>query len=232
MSRLKDGRIGRFGWKAQTATLEEFVLSAAAGEIGLEVPGRHQAADPRLPGLAAKGLDMDKGECDDLVDYVRSLPAPVAITPAADKDSAPIKAGESTFKSIGCAGCHIPKLGQVEGIYSDLLLHDMGPQLGDSDTYTVFVGEPSRAGGPAVTDRPGAGTGPATVREWRTPPLWGLRDSAPYLHDGRAATIAQAITLHAGQGAISARRYAELATRRKQQIEAFLMSLAAPGVDR
>lgn len=232
VSRLKDGRIGRFGWKAQTATLEEFVLSAAAGEIGLEVPGRHQAADPRLPGLAAKGLDMDKAECDDLVDYVRSLPAPVAIMPDVDKDLAPIKAGESAFKSIGCASCHIPKLGQVDGIYSDLLLHDMGPQLGDSDTYTVFVGEPSRAGGPAVTDRPGGGTGPTTAREWRTPPLWGLRDSGPYLHDGRAATIAQAITLHAGQGAISARRYAELATRRKQQIEAFLMSLAAPVVGR
>jgi len=232
VSRLKDGRIGRFGWKAQTATLEEFVLSAAAGEIGLEIPGRHQAADPRLPGLAAKGLDMDKGECDDLVDYVRSLPVPVAITPAIDKDSAQIKAGESTFKSIGCAGCHMPKLGHVDGIYSDLLLHDMGPQLGDSDTYTVFVGEASKAGAPAVTDRPGPGTGPASVREWRTPPLWGLRDSGPYLHDGRAATIAQAITLHAGQAAISARRYAELAPRRKQQIEAFLMSLAAPGVDR
>ena len=40
-------------------TLEEFVLSAAAGEVGLEIPGRHQAADPRLPGLAATGLDMD-----------------------------------------------------------------------------------------------------------------------------------------------------------------------------
>ena len=78
VSRLKDGRIGRFGWKAQTATLEEFVLSAAAGEMGLEVPGRHQAADPRLPGLAAKGLDMDQDECNLLIDYVRSLPAPIA----------------------------------------------------------------------------------------------------------------------------------------------------------
>jgi CxxC motif-containing protein (DUF1111 family) len=232
ISRLKDGRIGRFGWKAQTATLKEFVLSAAAGEIGLELPGRHQGADPRLPGLAAKGLDMDQGECDDLVEYVRSLPAPVGITPATDKESAPVKAGESTFKSIGCASCHLPKLGDVEGIFSDLLLHDMGPQLGDGDTYTVFVGEPSRPEGPAVTDRPGAGNGPASVREWRTPPLWGLRDSAPYLHDGRAATIAQAITLHAGQGATSARRYAELSARRKQQLEAFLNSLTSPGVDR
>ena len=79
MSRLKDGRVGRFGWKAQTATLADFVRSAAAGEIGLEIPGRHQAADPRLPGLAATGLDMNESECDALVDFVRSLPGPVAI---------------------------------------------------------------------------------------------------------------------------------------------------------
>ena len=70
--------------------------------------------------------------------------------------------------------------------------------------------------------------GTATVREWRTPPLWGLRDSGPYLHDGRAARIDQAIALHAGQGAAAARRYAELSPRRKRQVEAFLMSLAAP----
>ena len=76
VSRLKDGRIGRFGWKAQTATLEEFVLSAAAGEMGLEVPGRRQAADPRLPGLGASGLDMDEADCETLVDYVRKPARP------------------------------------------------------------------------------------------------------------------------------------------------------------
>ena len=74
VSRLKDGRIGRFGWKAQTATLKEFVLSAAAGEMGLEVPGRHQAADPRLPGLVATGLDMDEAECDALTE-LRAKPS-------------------------------------------------------------------------------------------------------------------------------------------------------------
>ena len=210
VSRLKDGRIGRFGWKAQTATLEEFVLSAAAGEIGLEVPGRHQAADPRLPGLAATGLDMDQDECNLLIDYVRNLPVPVATKPADDKDAAQIKAGEATFKSIGCASCHLPKLGEVEGIYSDLLLHDMGPQLADADTYTVFAGEPPRADRPEPADRARPRTDAASAREWRTPPLWGLRDSGPYLHDGRAAGIAEAITLHAGQGAASARRFAEL----------------------
>jgi CxxC motif-containing protein (DUF1111 family) len=228
VSRLKDGRIGRFGWKGQTATLEDFVLSAAAGEIGLEVPKRHQAADPRVPGLGGDGFDMDQAECDALVAYVRSLPRPSQNAAVNEKDSIAIKAGQSTFKSIGCAGCHIPKLGNVEGIYSDLLLHDMGQKLGDGDTYTVFAGETEPAAGPRGGDRAGAGNGEPSVREWRTPPLWGLRVSGPYLHDGRAKTIAMAIGMHGGQGATSARRYAELTARRKQQVDAFLMSLEAP----
>ena len=230
VSRLKDGRIGRFGWKAQTATLEEFVLSAAAGEMGLEVPGRRQAADPRLPGLGASGLDMDVADCETLVDYVRSLPVPVAVKPVDDKQSAQFKSGEETFKSIGCTNCHLAKLGDVAGIYSDLLLHDLGPRLADADAYAVFVNGPQNADGPAALDDhdPRAGSASASVREWRTPPLWGLRHSGPYLHDGRAASIDQAITMHAGQAATSAKRYAELPSRRKQNLEAFLMSLTAP----
>jgi CxxC motif-containing protein (DUF1111 family) len=230
ISRLKDGRVGRFGWKAQTATLHEFVRAAAAGEMGLEVPGRHQAADPRMPGLAAPGLDMDEDECNALVEYVRSLPVPFARPAADDKDAAVAKAGEATIKSIGCTACHMPKLGEVEGIYRDLLLHDMGPQLADVDAYTVFVGEPRQADGAAAANRP-APTVPASMRVWRTPPLWGLRDSGPYLHDGRASTLAEAIMRHGGQGTAAARRYAELSPRRKQQVEAFLMSLASPSAD-
>jgi CxxC motif-containing protein (DUF1111 family) len=221
VSRLKDGRIGHFGWKAQTATLREFVLSAAAGEIGLEVPGRRQAADPRLPGIDAPALDMDEPECDALVDYVRNLPAPVTARAADDPESAPLKSGEDAFKVIGCGHCHLPKLGGVDGIYSDLLLHDMSPRLGDADAYSVFVGNAPRADGPEAAT-PGA----ATAREWRTPPLWGVANSAPYLHDGRAATLDEAITLHAGQGEPSAKRYADLSARRKRHLVAFLQSLA------
>jgi RNA polymerase sigma factor (sigma-70 family) len=231
VSRLKDGRVGRFGWKAQTATLGDFVRAAAAGEIGLEIPGRAQAADPRLPGVAATGLDMDENECNALADYVRNLPAPVIGQAGDARIVAQVKAGETTFRSIGCTGCHMPKLGDVEGIYSDLLLHDMGEKLGDVDAYAIFVGGPSQAEGAVVNDRL-AGTRSASVREWRTPPLWGLRDSGPYLHDGRAATVAQAIALHGGQGATSARRYAELSLRRKQQVDAFLSSLVSPPPDR
>ncbi|WP_406695592.1 di-heme oxidoredictase family protein [Singulisphaera sp. Ch08] len=229
VSRLRDGRIGRFGWKAQTATLAEFVLSAAATEVGLELPGRHQAADPRLPGVGAAGLDMNEAECDALVAYVRSLPEP-AIRESFDADEAArVKAGEATFGSIGCAGCHLPRVGDVEGVYSDLLLHDMGLGLGDTGSYDVFVGPP--AGGEEFAAGGRGRAAGATDREWRTPPLWGLRDSGPYLHDGRALTIDRAITLHGGQGAVSARRYAQLSSRRKQQLGAFLNSLCAPAAE-
>ena len=206
VSRPNGGRVGRFGWKAQTASLADFVRSAAAGEIGLELPRHHQAADPRLPGLAPSGLDMNEGECEALVEYVRGLPLPGAMEPVDDRDPASPTTGEATFKSIGCAGCHMPDLGNVKGIYSDLLLHDMGPQLADSDSYSVFAGEPAQPAGLPVAGRVRAESHTASSREWRTPPLWGIRDSGPYLHDGRAATVSEAIVLHSGQGAPAARR--------------------------
>jgi CxxC motif-containing protein (DUF1111 family) len=68
------------------------------------------------------------------------------------------------------------------------------------------------------------------VEEWRTPPLWGLRDSAPYLHDGRAGTIDEAIRLHGGEAAASAQRYRQLTPREQSLLQSFLLSLAAPDV--
>ncbi len=228
VARLKGGRVGRFGWKAQTETLERFVLSASASEVGLEVPGHHQAGDPRLPGIGASGLDMDRDECEALVAYVRALPAPVELVPEDAKEAARIEAGGATFAAIGCAGCHLPKLGDVEGIYSDLLLHDMGPKLVDTGSYGVFVARPAGAGGPNAEGGPRGESAGVLVQEWRTPPLWGLRDSAPYLHDGRAATIGQAVAQHGGQGAAASRRYATLPAQRKGQLDAFLQSLSSP----
>lgn len=225
VSRLADGRVGRFGWKAQTATLREFVLSAAAGELGLEVPGRRQAADPRVPPIAAAGLDLNEEECDALTAYVASLPPPRVQDPADLKQERTMKGGAALFKSIGCAQCHLPKLGDLDGIYSDLLLHDMSPQLSDTGFYGIFA-----ANDPAPAPKRGAKEKPAgaNLNEWRTPPLWGLRDSYPYMHDGRAETIEQAIALHGGEGTVSAQRYTQLSARERQQVEEFLLSLAAP----
>ncbi|QEH37489.1 Cytochrome c [Aquisphaera giovannonii] len=228
VSRVEGGRIGRFGWKAQAATLAEFVRSAASGELGLEVPGRRQADDPRLPGGLSPGLDMDEADCEALTRFVRDLPRPVAFAPAAAKEAIDVEEGSRAFRSIGCAVCHLPRLGDVDGLYSDLLLHDMGPDLSDVGGYAVFGAGPLAAPAAAAPDPARADRPDTRAREWRTPPLWGLRDSGPYLHDGRAATVSQAILLHGGQGLPSAERFARLSARRRRQVEAFLMTLSAP----
>jgi CxxC motif-containing protein (DUF1111 family) len=121
-----------------------------------------------------------------VVNYLRLL-AP----PAPGRDNI---AGQNAFHTIGCASCHVPELrtalsssptlrNRSVGLYSDLLLHDMGDGLADH--------------------RP---DGQASGREWRTAPLWGLRlirqflnGEAFLLHDGRARSIEEAILLHGGE---------------------------------
>jgi CxxC motif-containing protein (DUF1111 family) len=68
----------------------------------------------------------------------------------------------------------------------------------------------------------------ASRHEWRTPPLWGLRDSPPYLHDGRAANVDQAVAFHGGEAARSAKRYFQLRPQERRELASFLESLAAP----
>ncbi len=227
-SRLADGRVGRFGWKAQTATLSDFVRAAAAVEMGLEVPGHAQAADPRVPPLKPSGLDMDAAECDALVAYVRSLPAPKPIIRVNPKDERALKAGKALFKAIGCAECHVPQLGNVENLYSDLLLHVMSTDLGDTAAYGAFLASSDAKPAKKADVAPARRSGAATEEEWRTSPLWGLRDSAPYLHDGRAETIEEAIRLHGGEAAGSAQRYEKLPARDQAELQFFLLSLAVP----
>jgi CxxC motif-containing protein (DUF1111 family) len=87
-------------------------------------------------------------------------------------------------------------------LYSDLLLHEILPE-----------------GLPGIVD------GPATAAEFRTPPLWGLRDTGPYLHDGRAGTIDEAIRAHDGEATAVRRSYEALSTTDLAAILAFLDSL-------
>jgi len=244
VSHVKDGRIGRLGWKGQVANVEDFVLNACAVELGLEVPGHHQAMIPQAPKYQASGLDLTSEECAALVAYVRSLPRPVERHASSVEEAKIHDAGKATFASIGCAGCHSPKLGNVQGIYADLLLHDMGQEMQDDGSYSESAGDDEPlvpritpadvvAGRPAAA-RPAAPSTPrgATRQEWRTPPLWGFRDSGPYLHDGRAQTLEQAVAMHGGQGAASARRFFALSPRERLQVEALLKSLVAPPSDR
>jgi CxxC motif-containing protein (DUF1111 family) len=270
VARQKDGRIGRFGWKAQVPSLNDFVLTACAVELGLDVPGHPQGGlpkpslktatqsackieltvdNPLLPEkkatIAQAALDLTAEQCASLEAYVRALPAPTMLN-RTDKE---VEAGRDAFAKVGCVACHSPKLGEVEGLYSDMLIHDMGAELGDTGSYTPFVpgSEDPEFIDPPISDtvtlaaetastvtdltstsKAKAPTGPATRQEWRTPPLWGVRDSSPYMHDGRAPTLDRAIALHGGQAERSAKAYFSLSPRERLQVQAFLKSLAAP----
>ncbi len=219
VAKQKDGTIGRFGWKDQKSSLYEFAMTACAVELGLDVPDHPQAGLPVDAKYKAKGHDMDQAECDALVDYLRNLPAPVQHKASNDKEAEVLRAGAKQFAAVGCANCHAEKLGEVAGIYSDLLLHDMGPELGDSGNYGAFVPntpeEDQDEALPSINQQQGfmgltmaatvaskadrEKTAGALRQEWRTPPLWGVRDSAPYMHDGRADTLEQAIAFHGGE---------------------------------
>jgi RNA polymerase sigma factor (sigma-70 family) len=214
LGRTREGRIGRFGWKAQIPSLHEFVRVACANELGLEVPGHSQPASPLAPTRKAKGLDLTESDCDALVSYIRALPAPVVVDPYGPQGTHDMREGRRLFTEVGCVFCHTPTLGQVRGIYSDLLLHDLGQSLSDSgSTYGIE--------GPETSQGP-------TAREWRTPPLWGYRDSGPYLHDGRAQNLEEAVALHEGQAKASAKQFFGLSAQERAQVEAFLKSLVAP----
>lgn len=150
--------------------------------------------------------------------FVRGLPAPPRRSP---RDPAVLD-GETSFRKIGCAGCHRPELPiqlpggtnpgpQSEGQasiqpYADLLLHDLGEGLADH--------------------RP---EGDADGREWRTAPLWGLgslaRGPAGLLHDGRARDIPEAVLWHDGEARRSREAFAALSGQARANLLRFLQSL-------
>lgn len=216
--RLAGGRIGHFGWKAQSASLSDFVQAACANELGLGNPGQAQPRPLGNPLYQTAALDLTSEQCDQITAFVASLPRPVERLPADGLARENAVSGKQLFEKVGCADCHVPKLGEVDGLYSDLLLHDMGQPLQGGGSYN----EPP----PSQPDRsPGDGPQPG---EWRTPPLWGVADSAPYLHDGRAPNLRKAIELHGGQATFAAQQFAALTKTEQGQLIAFLQTLRAP----
>jgi CxxC motif-containing protein (DUF1111 family) len=213
-----DRRIGRFGWKAQHATLLTFGADAYRNEMGI--------TNDIFPNEFAFGIsDEQMRRCDPFPDpedlrdratrrrgidnfetFMKFL-APVGRSHA----DATTLAGERAFAAIGCAGCHVPALPtgpnahpafhrRVVPLFSDLLLHDVG--TGD-----------------------GIRQGAAEPGEIRTPALWGLRFRRPLLHDGSAATITDAIQRHRGEAESSRRTFERLSAPEQEQLLAFLRSL-------
>jgi CxxC motif-containing protein (DUF1111 family) len=157
--------------------------------------------------------EVSAATVNDVVAYLRTLAPPKQGT-----RSASVERGEQVFQQVGCAKCHVPSmntgphplitaLSSVEvRLYSDLLLHDMGPALADN-----FI------------------EGDAAGTEWRTTPLWGLRlleeqlgGTPYYMHDGRTSDLREAIRLHGGD-AQSARD--SLFARPQDDVEALLAFL-------
>jgi CxxC motif-containing protein (DUF1111 family) len=211
-NRFFDGRLGRFGRKALVPTLDEFNAGAFPIEMGITNPAVRTeetiggkpipaGVDPLPePEINQEALDLTNG-------FVRLLAIP---TPA--KHGRQEKRGSAVFSEIGCAACHIPLFwtgdspvpalrNQEVAAYSDLLLHDMGPDLAD-----ICLGL-------------------ATPSEFRTEPLIDLREQTRFLHDGRATTPEQAVDLHGGEGSAARDRFKALPAADRAALVAFLKSL-------
>jgi CxxC motif-containing protein (DUF1111 family) len=213
-----DRRVGRFGWKAQHATLLAFGADAYRNEMGI--------TNDLFPNESVFGIsDAQMRHCDPFpdpedrrdpatrrrgIDNFESFMKLLAPVPRGALDDATAE-GERVFRAIGCASCHVPTLTtgpspnrlfdrRPVALFSDLLLHDIG--TGD-----------------------GIEQGAAEASEIRTPALWGLRFRRPLLHDGSAATIAEAIERHRNEADVALRGYQRLSPESRQSLLAFLRSL-------
>ena len=211
-----DMRVGRFGWKAQNATLLAFAGDAYLNEMGVtnRLFPTENAPNGRVDLLTKFDLVADvedtvdpatgKADIDHLASFMRLLAPPPQLRP-----NAKALAGKRVFEKVACVACHTPVLytgsnavaalsQQPVRLYSDLLLHDMG-SLGD-----------------------GIEQGDARMREMRTAPLWGLRVRTALLHDGRAKSVLEAIVQHDGTAAASRRRFEALPAREQRELLEFL----------
>jgi CxxC motif-containing protein (DUF1111 family) len=211
-------RVGRFGWKAQHATLKAFAADAYRNEMGItneivatelavgispenmrlcdRIPDPEDVPDPRT-GLS--GVDNFEA-------FMKFL-APPPRAPVTDA----VREGERLFAAVGCAACHVPTLQtgpspnplfdrRAVPLFSDLLLHDVG--TGD-----------------------GIGQEAAQPDEIRTPALWGLRFRRILLHDGSATSVEDAIERHGGEAALAREGVRRLDPTGRAALLAFLASL-------
>ena len=214
------GGVGKFGWKAQFASLDEFVAAACANELGLGTTMTDQARPLAAPGQESTEPDLDRKQFRSLVAFVKTLPKPIEIS--GDSTAAH---GKELFKSIGCAVCHVPNMGGVKNIYSDFLLYtleDPRPPGGGGGGGDYNTGPPPQLNLP---ERPDSEPKP---NEWKTAPLWGVADSAPYMHDGSAKTLSAAVMQHRGDARSVTEKYRALNANDQAAVISFLGTLKAP----
>ena len=191
-----DGRIARYGWKAQNVSLLLFSGEAYNVEEGitnelfqterdLNTTCQFDTVPNDVTGKQSPlATDNILSDITNFANYMRFLgaPSPSATVPGG---ATSIQNGSKTFSSIGCAMCHTPALkttnttvaalaNQTAALYSDLALHRMGPGLADNILQGAAAGD-----------------------EFRTAPLWGLGQRVYFLHDGRTNDLVAAIQAHA-----------------------------------
>lgn len=215
--------VGRFGWKANVATVAHQTAGAFQGDIGITSPvfpdeactaaQKDCLAAPR--GNSGSGPEIDAKTLADVVFYQATL-APPARRHAVDAE---VRRGQRRFAEAGCATCHRPSYvtgeaaspalsGQPVHPYTDLLLHDMGDGLAD--------GRPD---------------GQANGRQWKTPPLWGVglikdvNGHTRLLHDGRARGVLEAVLWHGGEAEASRNAVLKLDKAAREALVRFVESL-------
>lgn len=222
------GKPGRFGWKAQTNTLLVFSANAANGTMSLTTPFFPSEQAPQGQPVPAGCTNADTGAPtpnDSSGAILRNITAWEALLAPVEPRRRDFEAGYGAlvFEDLGCAKCHTPALrtgdysvqlpngtalpvaalsNQVARLYSDLLLHDMGPEFDEK-----------------VVMRQARGS------DFRTAPLWGLRLRERFLHDGRARSVHQAIALHGGEASIIRDRYLRTAEWSRRALLSFLRTL-------
>ena len=209
---LSNGRVGRFGRKANTASLDEFNAGAFFNEMGITNalnPVENTVAGQPLPtGVdPAPDPELNANALAAAEAFVRFL-GPVAPLPKTPET----RLGQVLFVQTRCSNCHIPLLFTGNSpspalrhkwfrAYSDLLLHDMG----DSDADIC--------------------NGAAKPSEFRTQPLIGMQFLDMFMHDGESSTIPDAILRHGGEGAAARARFQALTPSDQAALVAFVQSL-------
>lgn len=220
--------IGRFGWKANVATIAHQTAGAFLGDIGITSSVfPNEACTPTQKdclsaprGASGTAPEIDDKTLADVVFYQATL-APPARRNAREPQ---VLAGQKLFAQAQCAACHRPSYvtaegpfprltskavsGQVIHPYTDLLLHDMGKGLAD--------GRPDFA---------------ATGQQWKTPPLWGIglikdvNGHQRLLHDGRADGVLEAILWHGGEAQASRDSVLKMKKSERDALVKFVESL-------
>ena len=201
--------LGRFTWKAASASIKQQVANAAHNDMGLSnplYPSENCSAKQEECTKDVKGIgefDLTEERLNAIVYYLKTLKIPK------QRVGGNFKEGEKVFRSIGCAKCHIESFRTKKGVqihpYSDFLLHDMGESL--SDGHSMFK---------------------ADANEFRTPPLWGVglykevSGELNLLHDGRAKSVKEAILWHGGEAQSQKEAFKALSKKERDSLVEFV----------